>query len=142
MTCETCNDRRTIQQRFEVDRIGRGCGHYTRPVREEVPCPDCRRCSACGLFVDENPMHPLHEWRPLVWWCDGDCLSKWLDAQIEGRNITIMDALLLVLVVRDVYDESPDADPGYRFDTVGALTLMVEGLERAIALQSRPKEGA
>jgi len=139
MTCETCNDRRTIQQRFELDKFGHG--HHTRTVREKVPCPDCHRCSACGLFVDENPMQPLHEWRPLLWWCEGDCFSKWLDAQIEGRNITLIDALQLVLVVRYVYSEAPDADPGYALETSGDLTLMVEGLERAIALQARPKEG-
>ena len=86
-------------------------------------------------------MQPLHEWRPLVWWCDGECFSNWVFAAISGGDITLIDALVLVLVVRDVCSESPDPDPGYALDAQLRLSEAVEQLEREIAQQARPKEG-
>lgn len=136
--CPTCNGTHEIRQRFELDKFG--LGHFTRTVREVVPCPDCRRCSACGRFVDENPMQPLHEWRPRVWWCEGECCSNWIFAQIEARNITLIDAQMLALVVRDVCSEDPDPDPGYAFDAQARLSEVVGRLGHEIAKQARPKE--
>ncbi len=127
--CTECDGTHEV---WELHEYLIGCpgptnAHYEDARMEATACPDCAtqcsRCSTEAWRIMENGFRQLTNHEQTLFFCDADCLEKWVDA---GGVPNAMEALRLTLSVQDTHDEGCRCFNGHTIECGGQTEMLTD----------------
>ena len=135
MPCKECHDSRVVEDyREELFDQGPDRGPGCRPIYEMISCPECSHfCEDCDSPIwelEENGITPLQDYASCMWFCDAQCLRRWIANHPNYRPIKVLTEI--IQPARLVYMDSCGCDfPGAAHSngchaTVDELNRLIE----------------